>query len=171
MTKKKLLILTFLLGLVSVFGQKNKDFFSVIERQAKISDGQAKETFKVDKEEYLDYFNFIKDTIVNNQYLVIYEYYTDGPPETSVYLGLFNSNGFPISYTKLISCELDCPDEGYSFIVDHSIIEITAIYIKISDEVYSRYYDSLTEAQKGMPFGQRNLIKKWLPMMKRKKSK
>lgn len=82
----------------------------------------------------------------------------DGPPESNIYLGLFDLNGFPMNHTKLISCELDCPDGGYSIIIDHSVIEITAIYYKIPDKVYSKYYDKLSDAQKGMPYGQRSLI-------------
>lgn len=143
--------------LTTVLAQRNPDFFSIINKGAKISDEEVKMTFPADGEQ--PYFLFIDHVDIEGQYLVLYEYYLDGPPESSIYLGLFDSSGFPVSHKKLLYCEVDCPDGGYSFAIYDSLIEVTTESIEISDAVYEKYYEQLPDIHKGMAYGQRSLIK------------
>ena len=150
---KLVLCLCCIFCLTSVSAQKiNKDFFL----DHKLSDEKAKETFLSDND--LPYFLYKKAIKVKDRHFVVYEYYLDGPPESSIYLGVFDSFGFPISYCKVMDCELDCPDD-YSVRICDGMIEVRVVYIQISDEVFEKYYDKLSQIQKSMPFGQRSIIK------------
>ena len=149
--KKITLYFSCIICVTTVFAQRNEDFFLGIT----LSDEKAKGTFLSDNE--LPYFVFEKDTIVKDKHLVIYEYYLDGPPESTIYLGVFDLLGFPISHCRLLDCELDCPD-GYSLRVYDDIIEVTVKYVRISDEVFEKYYNKLSQIHKSMPFGQRSMV-------------